>query len=191
MIGQLLTALIFATLSRKVVSGTVAYLLFSTLPTALVLSLNIDVNKTISCSLLAISIPVKGAVSDLQCDSLGKYAQMISGVLLIASLTLQYLVYVKLDRWKVRGRGTLGVPRDDNVEFVHDEALVNDNEPQNRLRENLIPQINHEWDEENLPRQSSVAYFDSEVIRLSKIVFRYNTNSDIVINNMNLTVIPG
>ena len=54
-----ITALIFAALSRKLVSGLISYQLFVILP---VLSLNFKTNNTISCSLLAMAVPVEEAV---------------------------------------------------------------------------------------------------------------------------------
>jgi hypothetical protein len=100
-----ITALIFAALSRKLVSGIISYQVFVTLPTALVLSLNIKTNNTISCSLLAIAVPVQEAVSGLKCVSLGKYAQMLYLMLNIVTVAALWLIFVKLDSWRVRGKG--------------------------------------------------------------------------------------
>ena len=100
-----ITALIFAALSRKLVSGIISYQLFVILPTALVLSLNFKTNNTISCSLLAMAVPVEEAVSDLKCVKLGKYAQMLYVVVNIATIGAMWLMYVKLDSWRVRGKG--------------------------------------------------------------------------------------
>ena len=90
-----ITALIFAALSRKLVSGIISYQLFVILPTALVLSLN---NNT---SLLAMAVHVEEAV----CVTLGKYAQMLYVVVNIATIGAMWLMYVKLDSWRVRGKG--------------------------------------------------------------------------------------
>jgi hypothetical protein len=98
-------ALIFAALSRKLVSALISYQLFVILPTALVLSLNFKTNNTISCSLLAMSVPVEGAVSDLKCASLGKFAQTLYLMLNIVTIVALWLVSVKLDSWRVRGKG--------------------------------------------------------------------------------------
>jgi hypothetical protein len=97
-----ITALIFAALSRKLVSGLISYQLFVILPTALVLSLNF---KTISCSLLAMTVPVEEAVSELKCVTLGKYAQMLYVAVNVATIGAMWLIYVKLDSWRVRGKG--------------------------------------------------------------------------------------
>jgi len=100
-----ITALIFAALSRKLVSGLISYQLFVILPTALVLSLSFKTNNTISCSLLAIAVPVEEAVSDLKCETLCKFAQMLYVVVNIATIGAMWLIYVKLDSWRVRGKG--------------------------------------------------------------------------------------
>ena len=91
-----ITALIFAALSRKLVSGLISYQLFVILPTALVLSLK---NNT---SLLAMAVQ---AVSELKCVTLGKYAQMLYVAVNIATIGAMWLIYVKLDSWRVRGKG--------------------------------------------------------------------------------------
>ena len=100
-----ITALIFASLSRKLVSGLISYQLFVILPTALVLSLNFKTNNTISCSLLAMAVPVEEAVSELKCVTLGKYAQMLYVAVNVATIGAMWLIYVKLDSWRVRGKG--------------------------------------------------------------------------------------
>jgi hypothetical protein len=103
-----------------VISGTVSFLLFSTLPTALVLSLDVKTNRTISCTLLAISVPVKDAVLGLNCVTLGKYASFVSYIIFTMSLVAQWLIFIKLDIWRVRGKGifsfTCRVPRE-QIEF--------------------------------------------------------------------------
>ena len=91
-----ITALIFAALSRKLVSGLISYQLFVILPTALVLSLK---NNT---SLLAMAVQ---AVSELKCVTLGKYAQMLYVAVNVATIGAMWLIYVKLDSWRVRGKG--------------------------------------------------------------------------------------
>jgi len=100
-----MTALIFAALSRKFVSAKISYQLFVILPTALVLSLNFKTNNTISCSLLAMSVPVQDAVSELKCVSLGKLAQTLYLMLNILTIVALWLIFVKLDSWRVRGKG--------------------------------------------------------------------------------------
>jgi hypothetical protein len=94
-----ITALIFAALSRKLVSGLISYQLFVILPTALVLSLNFKTNNT---SLLAMAVQ---AVSELKCVTLGKYAQMLYVAVNVATIGAMWLIYVKLDSWRVRGKG--------------------------------------------------------------------------------------
>jgi hypothetical protein len=122
LISHLLTALIFGTLTRKPVFGTVAYVLFSIMPTTTVLSLNLETNKTISCSLLALSVPIKGAVSDLKCVSLGGYAWLFYIVMLLITLVVEFYIFVKIDKWRVRGRGifscTCRVPKQE-VNYRH------------------------------------------------------------------------
>ena len=100
-----MNALIFAALSRRLVSGIISYQLFVILPAALFLSLNFKTNNTISCSLLAMAVPVKDAVSHLKCVTLGKFAQMLYLMLNILSIAAQWVIFVKLDSWRVRGKG--------------------------------------------------------------------------------------
>jgi hypothetical protein len=51
------------------------------------------------------SVPVEGAVSDLKCVSLGKFAQTLYLMLNIVTIVALWLIFVKLDSWRVRGKG--------------------------------------------------------------------------------------
>lgn len=82
-----LTALIFGTLSRRVISGSTVYMLFTTLPAALMLSMDARMANKVACSVLG-AVRRLGedddVISEMQCVSLGKKAQIFSLVALLS-----------------------------------------------------------------------------------------------------------